>query len=268
MARSLGPVPGVSGAGAAAVLGALPEDARRTFLDLDGRSALIRARIPDAGAAASLEAIARIEGGLAQLALPEGVEARVVGEHVAFLRSLQGVAHDMRWSLALAAALIVATLSVAFRSLRLGAASVVPNLLPIGASVGGMAALGVPLDISALTALTLSLGIATDDTIHVLSRWVQARVARPDGLPARAARGAVARTLPALALTTVALTAAFGQLITSSIPTIRTFGIVAATTLVVALVADVLVLPAILVALPGGRRRGGDGAAATDGSAA
>ena len=64
----------------------------------------------------------------------------------------------------------------------------------------------------------------------------------------------LARTLPALALTTVALTAAFGQLLTSSIPTIRTFGIVAATTLVVALIADVLVLPAILVALPGRRR--------------
>jgi len=254
LARALAPGVDVSAAAAAAVLGALPGDARSAFVDLEGGGALVRARMPDAGAAASLEAIARLERELARLDRPDGVDVRVVGEHVAFLRSLQGVAHDLRWSLALAAALIVVTLSLAFRSLRLGAASVVPNLLPIGASVGGMAALGVPLDISALTALTLSLGIATDDTIHVLSRWVQARTKRPGGAPARAARGAVARTLPALALTTVALTAAFGQLIASSIPTIRTFGIVAATTLVVALLADVLVLPAILVALPGARR--------------
>ena len=120
-----------------------------------------------------------------------------------------------------------------------------PSLLPLVTSATGLAALGGRADLSTLTALTLSLGIAADDTIHVLARWQEAR---RTGAPARAAAlTAMMRTLPALALTTVTLAAAFGVLLTSSLPTIREFGLLAAVTLVAAFLADVFLLPALLV---------------------
>lgn len=225
-----------------------PERWTASVIDLDERRALVHARIPDVGAAALIPVFERIRADLARAQQDgdiAGVRLTLVGTHPAYLETVTRVARELAQSLALAAALILVTLTLAFRSWRLGLASVVPNLLPIAASAGGLALIGGGVDISALTALTLSLGIATDDTIHVLAHW---RIAREAGLDARAAaRVAVLRTLPALALTTLTLTAAFAQLLFSALPTIREFGLLAATTLVAAFVADVWLLPAFLV---------------------
>lgn len=226
------------------LLARLPAGWLAPVVDLERRRAVVHARVPDAGSARLIPAFARIRAELDAHA-PGGVRLALVGEHVAYLETVTSVARDLAWSLALAAVLILGTLGVAFRSLRLGLASVVPNLLPVAASAAGLVVLGVGVDISALTALTLSLGIATDDTIHVLARWREERRA---GLPTvDAARRAVQHTFPALALTSLTLIAAFAQLLVSDLDTIRTFGALAATTLAAAFVGDVWLLPAFLV---------------------
>lgn len=217
----------------------------RSLVDEAGRSAIVRTRVPDAGSATLVAAFDRLRARLDAIDAP-GVRAELVGEHVAYLTSVDAVTRDLGRSLGVAAVLILATLALAFRSLRLGLASVVPNLLPLGAAAFGLRLSGGVLDLSVLTALTLSLGIATDDTIHVLARWREAGGALE---PKERARRAVAGAFPALLVTTVALTAAFAQLLDSSVPTIRAFGVIAATTLLVAFVADALLLPATLVAL-------------------
>ena len=231
-------------------LSGAPKEWLSPVIDLANRTAVLHARVPDAGSAALLPEFERVRQELAQIAIP-GVKAELVGAQVAYLETVTAVAHDLARSLVVAAVLILGTLAAAFRSLRLGLASVVPNVLPVAASAAGLAFFGVGVDVSALTALTLSLGIATDDTIHVLERW---REARASGVPVEhAARYCVERTLPALALTTLTLSAAFVQLMTSDLGTIRTFGALAATTLAAAFIADVWLLPAFLVLL--GRRR-------------
>jgi hypothetical protein len=226
----------------------LPERWTQPVIDIDERRALIHARITDIGSATLSPEFERIRTELTRLeqsGAVRGVRMTLVGTHVAYLETVTRIARELALSLALAAALILVTLTLAFRSWRLGLASVVPNLFPLAASAAGLALVGGSVDISALTALTLSLGIATDDTIHVISRW---QIARAAGLDARvAARQAVLRTLPALALTTLTLTAAFTQLLSSDLPTIREFGLLAATTLCAAFVADVWLLPAFLV---------------------
>ncbi len=223
------------------------------FFDLDERRALVHARLQDVGSARLIPAFERTRERLEAVALPH-VRLTLVGDHIAYLETVDGVTRDLAWSLALAALLILVTLAAAFRSWRLGLASVVPNLLPLGVSAAGLALIGGHVDISTLTALTLSLGIATDDTIHVLARWERTRGTYTTAI--LGARAAVLQTLPALTMTTLTLTAAFGQLLTSALPTIRDFGLLAGITLVVAFAADALLLPSILVVLDG--KRSGD----------
>ena len=227
-------------------LALLPSQLRDPWLHVDERRGLVHARVPDAGSAALIPVFERVRERLDALARP-GVTADLVGSHIAYLETVDEVTSDLRRSLGLAALLILVTLGVAFRSWRLGLASVVPNLLPIGASATGLYLIGGQVDVSTLTALTLSLGIATDDTIHVLARWKDEEERGTE--PTLAARLSVVRTLPALTLTTLTLTAAFGQLLTSALPTIRDFGLLAGTTLVAAFFADVWLLPATLLAL-------------------
>lgn len=267
VSAALEAVPGIAGALGPAELAAsvgdswtaitlLPERWRGPFLQLEQRSALVHARLPDAGSAELEGAFARLARSLAGVS-SEGIRARIVGDHYAYLRTVGRVTRDLARSLVLAAALILVTLAAAFRSWRLGLASMVPNLLPIGASAAGLHLLGRSIDISALTALTLSLGIATDDTIHVLSRWKRARVAGDP--PRAAARRAVMRSYPALVVTTLTLGAAFALLLSSSIPAVQDFGLLAFTTLVVALFADVWLLPALLISFEKRDGRGASG---------
>ena len=239
--------------GEAAAWGALrfvPDAWGSAFFDLDERHALIHARLQDIGSAQLIPAFERTRVVLQEAALPH-VRLALVGDHVAYLETVDDVTRDLALSLALAALLILVTLAAAFRSWRLGLASVVPNLLPLGVSAAGLAIMGGHVDVSTLTALTLSLGIATDNTIHVLARWERTRHEYASAI--LGARAAVLQTLPALTMTTLTLTAAFGQLLTSALPTIRDFGLLAGITLVVAFVADALLLPSILVVLDGKR---------------
>ncbi|MEM1450183.1 MAG: MMPL family transporter [Planctomycetota bacterium] len=222
------------------------------LVDLEGRRALTYARMPDAGYAALAPAFDRIRAGLAD-AERNGVRAALASSQVAHLETTASLARDLGRSLAVAAALVLATLALAFRSLRLGLASVVPNTLPIVASAAGLVLVGGHAELPTLTALTLSLGIAADDTIHVLARWTRERARGANAIDG--ARAAVQGALPALLLTTITLSSAFGVLLTSSVPTIRTFGLLGAVTIATAFVADVLLLPPLLVATSRSRRR-------------
>ncbi|MEL6712366.1 MAG: MMPL family transporter, partial [Planctomycetota bacterium] len=109
----------------------------RSLVDEAGRSALVRTRVPDAGSATLVAAFDRLRARLDAIDAP-GVRAELVGEHVAYLTSVDAVTRDLGRSLGVAAVLILATLALAFRSLRLGLASVVPNLLPLGAVGAGV----------------------------------------------------------------------------------------------------------------------------------
>ena len=92
--------------------------------------------------------------------------------------------------------------------------------------------------------LTLALGIAVDDTIHLLSRY---REARADGFEAEEAiRLAVRHSGRAVLTTTVLLVAGLGANALSSFPTTARFGALGAWVITVALVCDVAVLPALL----------------------
>ena len=123
----------------------------------------------------------------------------------------------------------------------------------IVAAAAGLVLVGGHAELPTLTALTLSRGIAADDTIHVLARWTRERARGANAIDG--ARAAVQGALPALLLTTITLSSAFGVLLPSSVPTIRTFGLLGAVTIATAFVADVLLLPPLLVATSRSRRR-------------
>jgi predicted RND superfamily exporter protein len=140
------------------------------------------------------------------------------------------------------ATLIVA---IAFGSLRLFPLLLLPNLLPLmltGASLHIWAA--GQLSPTAVLALTISFGIAIDDSVHFLNRFFEARGRGASKQEAvRAASGTAGQVM---VLTTVLLT--FGLAVTqiSGFFPIRLFGGMMIITLWAALVFDLLLLPALL----------------------
>lgn len=208
------------------------------------RSGRILLSLPDIGARATLALVERLPALLEPILAPQGVQAHITGTSLIAYRGALHIASDLFTSLTLAFAVIATLLALLFRSLRMGAVSLLPNALPLLAGYGILGLIGWPLDIVPAVVLTLALGIAVDDTIHLLSRY---REARTDGHEADdAIRIAVRRSGRAVLTTTVLLVAGLGVNAMSTFPTTARFGTLGAWVIVVALACDIAVLPALL----------------------
>ncbi len=75
------------------------------------------------------------------------------------------------WSLVSAVVLVMAILLLTLRSLRLALIGAIPNLLPILLMFGGLGWLGLKLDVATVMVGAIALGIAVDDTVHILSTY-------------------------------------------------------------------------------------------------
>ena len=137
-------------------------------------------------------------------------------------------------------------LVLALRSLRLGLASLVPNLVPgaMGFGIWGWAVGEVGLSLSMVAAMTL--GIVVDDTVHFLSKYRRAR--RELGCtPPDAVRVAFRTVGRALLTTSLVLVAGFAVVSLSSFELNAGMGRLTALVIALALMADLLLLPPLLM---------------------
>ncbi len=156
----------------------------------------------------------------------------------------------MLWGTSLALVLISLILVVALGSLKIGLLSMIPNLAPaaMGFGIWGLMVGEVGLSLSVVTGMTL--GIVVDDTVHFLSKYLRAR--REQGLAAEdAVRLAFSQVGMALLITTLVLIAGFSTLALSAFYLNASMGLLTAIILALALLADFLFLPALLIKIEG-----------------
>ncbi|MET0061585.1 MAG: MMPL family transporter [Candidatus Thiodiazotropha endolucinida] len=146
----------------------------------------------------------------------------------------------------LALVMISVILIFALRSLRVGGLSLIPNLVPMGMAFGlwGIFVGEVGLALSVVTGMTL--GIVVDDTVHFLSKYLRARREK-DMDRENAVRYAFSTVGTALWVTTLVLMVGFGILAFSHFQLNAGMGLLTAITLGLALIADFLFLPPLLI---------------------
>ncbi|MCY4317747.1 MAG: MMPL family transporter [Alphaproteobacteria bacterium] len=143
---------------------------------------------------------------------------------------------------------IAALLVLAFRSLRIGLVSLVPNFIPgvMGFGIWGLAVGEVGLALAVVMAMTI--GIVVDDTVHFLSKYHRAR--REHGYAADdAVRYAFREAGRAMFAITVILVAGFLILGLSEFFPTAQMGQLTAAIIALALIADFLFLPPLLMAV-------------------
>jgi hypothetical protein len=152
----------------------------------------------------------------------------------------------------LALVMISVILIFALRSMRVGGISLIPNLIPIGMAFGlwGMLVGEVGLALSVVAAMTL--GIVVDDTVHFLSKYLRARREKAMGRE-DAVRYAFSTVGTALWVTSLVLIVGFGILAFSHFQLNAGMGMLTSITLGLALLADFLFLPPLLIYFGGNR---------------
>ncbi|VAW11474.1 hypothetical protein MNBD_ALPHA09-718 [hydrothermal vent metagenome] len=166
-------------------------------------------------------------------------------------RSSNRLIWSLNISLVAAIAVTMVLIGLTFGSVLLGALAAIPNFLPLAAAGSFLYVTGEGLQITSVVALTVAFGIAVDDTIHLLHEWRR----RHGGEDIEASVvNTLTRVGPVLIATTVILTFGFATTAASTMAIVRTFGGICVLTIAVALIADLLLMPALLVLF--GRRLG------------
>lgn len=167
-----------------------------------------------------------------------GVQALIADTETYLVRSQSS-------TFTLALIVITVMLIVLLRSVRLGLLSMVPNCGPIIIGLGGMSLVGIPLDPGTVMVGSICLGLVVDDTVHFLNRVREARAT--GATPQASIEVALHATAGALITTTIVLAAGFGVFALSSFMPNRNFGLISAAIVIIAIVADLVVLPAMLL---------------------
>ncbi|MFV1950972.1 MAG: RND family transporter [Nitrospinota bacterium] len=178
--------------------------------------------------------------------LPDDMRAKATGEAILWAHISERNINTMLGATLFALVLISGILMIVFRSFRIGIISLIPNLAPAIMAFGlwGLMVGHVGLSVAIITAMTF--GIVVDDTVHFLSKYLRAR--REQGVsPYEAVRYSFRTVGPALLATSVILAAGFMVLTFSGFRINSDMGLLTAITIMLALMADFLFLPPLLM---------------------
>ena len=176
----------------------------------------------------------------------DGVMARGAGQSISFANvGLRNIDSMLEGSL-VAVLLISLCLVFAFRSIKFGLISFIPNLFPAFVTLGLWGALVGEVNIAASVVFSLTLGIIVDDTTHFLVKYIEAR--RDKGLlPEGAIRYTFDKVGSALVSTSIVLSAGFLVLVSSDFSVNSTSGLLVTITIAVAIILDLVFLPTVMM---------------------
>jgi hypothetical protein len=189
----------------------------------------------------NVEVIERIEAKARSM----GLVAHATGKFSLYQRTNGYVVNAFLWSFFTSLFSISFVMMLFLRSVKLGLVAMIPNVLPIVVGGAVLKLIGQPLDMGTVLIGAVCLGIAVDDTIHVLANF---RRLRGQDMPARDAMKAVlAHAGRPLLATTAILVISFGSFLQADFTPNLYFGVLTAVVLGIALLTDFTVTCAMLI---------------------
>ncbi len=171
--------------------------------------------------------------------------ATVNGQTVMFAHMQHDITSTLIESITLAVVTISIIMLLIFRNWRMLPLFIVPNILPIALVVGVMGWLHIDIDMGVAIAGAIIIGVAVDDTIHFMVKYIEARK-RGDSLE-DAMKYVMSYAGSAIIFTTIVLSLAFLVFIFSDFNPNYHFGVVTASALIIAVIVDLVALPALLM---------------------
>ena len=190
------------------------------------------------------ELIDRLDAALVEKPL-EKTELTLTGIGALWLKLTNYIVSSQVQGFGLALVAVTIVMVALFRSIPIGLIAMIPNLVPVLLALGAMGFFDITLDYNKATIASIALGIAVDDTIHLMSRFrLEFGIHRSYEVALRAAMQDVGR---AVVHTSVALVLGFLVLTMSELRSQAFYGILLAAALTTALIADLFLLPPLVL---------------------
>jgi uncharacterized protein len=175
-------------------------------------------------------------------------EVEAAGYLPLYVRIIQHVTQAQVRSFSLAFVLVTLVFMLLLRSVKLGLVAMVPNVLPALMTLGFMGFVGIRLDVATVVIAAIAIGISVNDTSHIMFRYKH-ELARDPTDPVGALERMLLGAGRPLVASSLILMVGFGVLVFASVKSVAYMGLLSATTIAFALVADLLITPALLLFL-------------------
>lgn len=214
------------------------------FVTRDYSSSVVELRVEMTGSANIIALINTLDGYLADHPLPSA-SVRKSGIGLMWVKIAEYISDTQIQSYSLLFVMITVVLCIAFGSVKVGLLSMIPNMAPVIVVLGLMGWSDMHLDYMKLLLATIAISIAVDDTIHLIIRFRKCFLAT--GSYHSALRQSMRDVGPALIITTIILVGAFSCYLLSDMAVIASFGVLLSIAILVALLADLVFMPALLL---------------------
>ncbi len=234
----------------------IPQDVKEAlfdpYLSADGNQIRISFRVFESYPELQRNAlINKIKTDLVETIGLEASQVKLTGLLVLYNNVLQSLFRSQILTIGVVFLAIMVMFLVLFRSLKIAFVAILPSMLASGSVLGLMGWLGIPLDVMTITIAAICIGIGVDHSIHYIHRF------RSEIKQQASARIAIekshASTGKAIYYTSVIIVVGFSILgLSNFIPTIY-FGVFTAFAMLVALIANLTLLPLLLLGINSGK---------------
>jgi predicted RND superfamily exporter protein len=228
----------------------LPDEYRKIILtpyvDIENNQVRISTRIIDSMPDLQRDTlIKKINNDIKEMLNPEYEEHKTANLLIMYNNMLQSLFDSQIKTIGVVVLILFLMFLALFRSLKIAVIAIIANIIPVGVIFGFMGWMNIPLDMMTITIAAISIGIAVDDTIHYIYRY--SLLYRESGY----AKGSMFRAHKsigtAMFYTSTIIMIGFCILVLSNfLPTIY-FGLLTMIAMFMAIVADLLLLPVLLL---------------------
>ena len=219
----------------------LPAYLVRRFISEQQDAVVVSGRVPDLDSSQILPTVEKLDAAMSVVrSAHPGYNIAVTGLSAIAARNSASMIGKLNHGLTIEFLLVAAFIGLAFRSVVVMFASILPGIFPVVLSGTVLWLLGEGLQFASVVALTVSFGLGLSATIHFLNRL---RLEEKPGVDeAQAVERATVLVGPALILTTVVLACGLVVTVFSDLPSLRLFGWLSAFSMIAALIADLFIL--------------------------
>jgi predicted RND superfamily exporter protein len=218
------------------------------YVDSTGQFGRITTYMKDIKTSRMEEIEADLKESIAKIFPKDRYGVNITGKSLLFLKGTKYLINNLILSLSLAILLIALFMAFLFRSFKMILISLIPNLLPLIITAGVMGFTGIPLKPSTILVFSIAFGISVDDTIHFLAKYRQELIANGWKIN-KAVFAALRETGISMFYTSVVLFFGFSIFMSSNFGGTQALGGLVAVTLMMAMLANLVLLPSLLISL-------------------
>ena len=218
------------------------------FMDSTKSVARVSARMKDIGTKQMRALRDSIQPQIDAIFNPEKYDVSITGTSVLFLEGTTYLVRNLFSSLLLAIGLIAILMAWMFSSSRMVVVSLLPNLIPLVLTGALMGYFGISIKPSTILVFSIAFGISIDDTIHFLAKYRQELKANNWNIRI-AVINALRETGVSMFYTSIVLFFGFSIFIASEFGGTVALGLLVSVTLLFAMMANLLLLPSLLLSL-------------------